>query len=95
MNAMGIPVPVLEGMEREVNKRFNRSIQGFSTSDFVRRIRASLLLIHDSEDSETPFVGVEKIAASAPNARIIVHEKLGHYRIARSPKVIKGILAFV
>ena len=95
MHAMGIPASVLEGIEREVNERFNRSIQWFSTSDFVCKTSIPLLLMHDSEDPETPLVGVEKIANAAPKAKLIVTENLGHYLIIRSPKVVKEILAFV
>lgn len=95
VRAMKIPAPILAGMNIEFKRLFGRSIQWYSTSDFVHKINIPILLIHDFEDQETPLIGAKKIAAAAPNAKLIVTENLGHHLIMRSPKVIKEILAFV
>jgi pimeloyl-ACP methyl ester carboxylesterase len=54
-----------------------------------------LLLIHDKEDDITPLKTAEKVVENWENARLIVTEGYGHFRIAKNPDVIKRIVAFI
>jgi pimeloyl-ACP methyl ester carboxylesterase len=54
-----------------------------------------LLLIHDKEDDITPIKTAEKVVENWGNARLIVTEGYGHFRIAKNPEVVKRIVAFI
>ena len=54
-----------------------------------------LLLIHDKEDDITPIHTAEKIVETWDNARLLVTEGYGHFRIAKNPDVVKRIVAFI
>jgi pimeloyl-ACP methyl ester carboxylesterase len=54
-----------------------------------------LLLIHDKEDDITPINTAERVVENWENARLIVTEGYGHFRIAKNPDVIKRIMSFI
>ncbi len=54
-----------------------------------------LLLLHDSEDQETRPADSEAIAASWPDAELVVTTGLGHRRIVRDPAVVARAVDFI
>jgi pimeloyl-ACP methyl ester carboxylesterase len=48
----------------------------------------ALLVIHDRDDGEVPFLHGERLAAAWPNAQLIATHGLGHRRILREPAVL-------
>lgn len=63
--------------------------------DFVRGLRAPLLVVHDAEDREVPFDRGAQIAASWPGAALHRTEGLGHNRILKDPEVVRIVHRFV
>jgi len=56
---------------------------------------AALLVIHDREDREVPFVHGATLAATWPNAQLVPTAELGHRRILRDDAVIARTVGFV
>ena len=56
---------------------------------------SGLLVIHDRDDREVPFVHGERLAELWPNARLVATQGLGHRRILREPAVITEVVAAV
>lgn len=56
---------------------------------------AALLIVHDRDDREVPFVHAERLAATWQQAALRVTTGLGHRRILRDDGVIAETVAFV
>ena len=56
---------------------------------------SGLLVIHDRDDREVPFLHGERLAELWPNARLEATQGLGHRRILRDPGVIATAVAAV
>jgi hypothetical protein len=56
---------------------------------------AGLLVIHDREDREIPFLHGEELAAAWPDAKLHATRGLGHRRILRDPGVITDAVSFL
>lgn len=56
---------------------------------------AGMLVVHDREDREVPLRHGDQLAASWPNAQLVLTEGLGHRKILRDPAVIERVVAFV
>jgi pimeloyl-ACP methyl ester carboxylesterase len=56
---------------------------------------SGLLVIHDREDREIPVRHGDRLAASWPNAKLLLTDGLGHRRILRDEVVIAETVAFV
>ena len=56
---------------------------------------AGLLVIHDRDDREVPFVHGDRLAVTWPSAQLRTTEGLGHRRILRDPDAIAATVEFV
>jgi pimeloyl-ACP methyl ester carboxylesterase len=54
-----------------------------------------LLLFHDQKDEVTNISAAERVVEHWDNARLIVTNGYGHFRIAKNPDVIRKIVAFI
>lgn len=54
-----------------------------------------LLVVHDSEDRDTPLEAAQAVAAAWPQSRMLTSSGLGHNRILRDPEVLGGLAEFV
>lgn len=62
----------------------------------LKKIRADILWLHDTDDDITPYRDVEKIRTSGfPNITFIITSGLGHRKIYRDGQSVKTILGFV
>ncbi|MCB0293632.1 MAG: alpha/beta hydrolase, partial [Calditrichaeota bacterium] len=53
------------------------------------------LIIHDRFDPVVPFSSARAIAAGWPNARLLVSEGYGHFRLMKNPDLIAEVAAFL
>lgn len=56
---------------------------------------AALLIVHDRDDREVPFIHAERLAAAWPMAKLFTTHGLGHRRILRDDAVIAEAVAFL
>jgi pimeloyl-ACP methyl ester carboxylesterase len=56
---------------------------------------AALLVVHDRDDREVPFVHGERLAAAWREASLHATEGLGHRRVLRDPAVVDQVVEFV
>ena len=54
-----------------------------------------LLLLHDRYDDVTSLEAAEKVVHNWDNAKLLITEGYGHFRIAKNPDVIKRIIEFI
>ena len=79
-----------------VEKLNNRSIDDIDiTKSYLHVKVGQLLLIHDRFDDVTGIDAAEEIVHQWDNAKLLVTEGYGHFRIAKNPDVLKRIVAFI
>jgi pimeloyl-ACP methyl ester carboxylesterase len=55
----------------------------------------ALLLVHDRFDETTSLDAAENVVNNWHNARLLITEGYGHFRLAKNPDVLKRIIAFI
>ena len=60
-----------------------------------RRLRGSLLLVHDSDDADVAISDARAIVAAWPRATLVETSGLGHNGILRDSAVIECVAAFL
>ena len=90
----------LDDADRGMLKRQLAIHNGVSVDDLgidrlVGQRDAALLVVHDRDDREVPFVHGERLAATWRNATLHATSGLGHRRILRDPQVVAEVAAFV
>lgn len=62
---------------------------------FHPQVKAKWLLIHDKNDEDVDFKGVEKLMNLKPSIQFLITENLGHYKILKNTWVITKIIQFL
>jgi hypothetical protein len=70
------------------------ALDALGIEQLVGRRDAALLVVHDRDDQEVPFVHGERLAAVWHNATLHATSGLGHRRILRDAAVIAEVVAF-
>jgi pimeloyl-ACP methyl ester carboxylesterase len=83
-----------QAFEDRVMEIAGRPMNSFLGRDFITTSRAEALIIHASDDREIPISDAEDLA-SAPKARLMRVEGLGHRRILVSPEVQQAAADFI
>jgi pimeloyl-ACP methyl ester carboxylesterase len=89
----GIPSATHEAMKRRLQERYRIRWADLVVSGGECPVR--LLVFHDHRDDRVPFRDGEAIARTWPNAELVQTRGLGHHRILRDPRVIRGAVAFL
>jgi pimeloyl-ACP methyl ester carboxylesterase len=91
-------------LDGEVRKEFEniiRTMSGHTVSWFsikraIKKIKASILWLHDKDDKVTPLKDVFPVKEeNYPNVQFVITKGLGHRRIYRDAGVIKTIVNFL
>lgn len=74
-------------------KTFQKTPAYFSAPTFAAEVKIAGLIIHDEDDSETPFYHAERIHKAWKNSKLIKVKGYGHN--LRSPEVVSEVVKFV
>ena len=91
---MGLTPQAQSAMEAEVLRLAGRPIEAFRGDDFLQKISAQVLVIHDEDDADVAFSNAEVIATQ-PNVQLMKTKGLGHRRIIIAPRVVHAAAAFL
>ena len=91
---MGLTPQAQAAMEAEVLRLAGRPIEAFRGDDFLQKIGAQVLVIHDEDDADVAFSNAEVIAAQ-PNVQLMKTKGLGHRRIIIAPRVVQAASTFM
>ena len=89
-----LPERALPAMVRALEKRVGATMESFDVSTFVGRIGVPLLVVHDTDDVEVPYVNGTRLSELF-GARLITTSGLGHRRILFAPEVVATVVEFV
>ena len=86
---------VTEQMIQAVEKKFGMNLESYSSSISLEHLEMPLLIVHDKDDKETPFVYSKDLHEIANNSELLLTSGLGHHRILRDFKTVQHIVQFV
>lgn len=82
-------------LERQLARRNGVAIELLAIEHLVGRREDALLVVHDRDDREVPFVHGERLAATWNNATLHATSGLGHRRILRDDAVVAQVVEFI
>lgn len=74
---------------------FDAVAEHFSPVNYVSRIEAQVMMLHDADDKQVPFEESKHLAAVWPQAVFVPSRGLGHQRILHDPALIQRIVEFL
>ena len=86
---------VTEQMIQAVEKKFGMNLESYSSSMSLEHLEMPLLIVHDKDDKETPFVYSKDLHEIANNSELLLTSGLGHHRILRDSKTVQRIVQFI
>ena len=88
---LGLSNRALAALDRYFQHTFNFKTVEFSSSAFAKKIKVPTLIIHDKEDTITPFSGSQAIHEALEESEFVETEGLNHslYDIQVNEKIVK------
>jgi pimeloyl-ACP methyl ester carboxylesterase len=86
---------VTEQMIQTVEKQFGMNLESYSSSMSLEDLKMPLLIVHDKDDKETPFIYSKDLHEIANNSELLLTTGLGHHRILRDSKTVQRIVQFI
>ena len=91
---IALPARAMPSMVRALEQRGGAPMESFDVARFVGHIDAPLLVVHDTDDLEVPYVNGTRLAELF-GARLLTTSGLGHRRILYTPDVVSAVVDFV
>jgi pimeloyl-ACP methyl ester carboxylesterase len=91
-----VPAGVRRAFYSQIEYLTGRNIEDVNLIEAYNKVHiGKMLLVHDKYDTVTPLSTAERIIAYWQNARLLITEGYGHYRVAKNPDVVKYIIRFI
>ena len=91
---IALPERAMPSMVHALERRTGEAVANFDVSTFVGHIDAPLLIVHDTDDVEVPYVNGTRLSELF-GARLLTTSGLGHRRILFAPDVVDAVVEFV
>ena len=92
---VGLPPRAHAAMRRNLETRLRMRWDDLHVPTLARELRVPVLVVHDREDTDVPFLHAEEIVGSWPSARLVATTGLGHRAILRDPAVARATVEFL
>jgi pimeloyl-ACP methyl ester carboxylesterase len=89
-----LPERALPAMVRALEQRVGAAMESFDISTFAERITVPVLVVHDTDDVEVPYVNGTRLSEMF-GAPLFTTSGLGHRRILFAPEVVATVVDFV
>jgi pimeloyl-ACP methyl ester carboxylesterase len=90
-----LPARAHNAMRRNLEARLRMRWDDIHIPKLARQLRIPVLLVHDRDDTDVPYLHAEEIAGSWPGARLLPTSGLGHRAILRDPAVVRAAVEFL
>jgi pimeloyl-ACP methyl ester carboxylesterase len=91
---IALPQRAMPPMVRALERRVGAPMETFDISSFAGRITVPLLVVHDTDDREVPYVNGTRLSELF-DAPLLTTSGLGHRRILFTPEVVAAVVEFV
>lgn len=90
------PEKVKQLFYAKIKNQYGLSVDDVDVANAYSAVKVGkLLLLHDRYDDITSLDAAERVVNGWDNAKLLVTEGYGHFRIAKNPDVLKRIVAFI
>lgn len=91
---IALPPRAMPAMVRALERMGGEPMEHFDVSTFVGRLDAQLLIVHDTDDLEVPYVNGTRLS-DLFGAPLLTTSGFGHRRILFAPDVVAAVVEFV
>ena len=91
----GIPRWLFSSILSQLETRFGYDLDHDNPIQGTAKIRSRLLLVHDRDDTVTPFTDSGRLAESRAHFSLLATQGLGHRRILGDPAVVESAVRFM
>jgi len=92
---LGLTAAVRESLRRRIEERHGRRFADIDRIEDLRRVALPALIIHDAGDRHVPFAHARRLASCLPDAQLTRTHGLGHFRLLRTPDVVRLAVDFI
>ena len=89
-----LPERAMPAMLRALEQRVGATMESFDIATFAERITVPVLVVHDSDDVEVPYVNGVRLSEMF-GAPLFTTSGLGHRRVLFAPEVVATVVDFV
>jgi pimeloyl-ACP methyl ester carboxylesterase len=93
--ALGLSSARTAGMLERARRMVGVDLSALDLRGIAPRMRAALLVVHDTDDRDVPFAHGQAIAAAWPGGRLRVTNGFGHVKPLRRPEIVQEVVDFV
>jgi pimeloyl-ACP methyl ester carboxylesterase len=91
----GLGDSVMSHFERHIETRFAVSFDDLYAPALARKMTAPLLVVHDEDDREVPWLSGKTMADAWTGAELVTTRGLGHRRLLKDPQVVARATSFM
>lgn len=95
LERLGATPAVEQAVRGALVHRHSLDGSSLTLADQARRVDASVLVVHDHDDTEIPWRHGAALARAWPGARIVSTRGLGHHRLLRDATVVESVERFL
>lgn len=96
VKTMNVPPKAATYFRQRVEEKVGRPLQEASLSNLGLSAQiGEALVVHDTTDQAVSLEAARLVAEAWPNARMIITEGYGHYRLMKNPDVTRRVAEFV
>ncbi|MEL7020886.1 MAG: alpha/beta hydrolase [Bacteroidota bacterium] len=96
MRLLRLPSGVAHEFKANLSELVQRDISKFSIGEFRQKLPFQrVLVVHDKQDKDVPFINGERIADGWDIATLLVTDGYGHFVVVKNPDVIERVNNFV
>ncbi|PHN06917.1 alpha/beta fold hydrolase [Flavilitoribacter nigricans] len=96
VKTLNVPPGAVKHYRRLVEEKVGRPLPEASLSSLGLQAQiGEALIVHDTDDQAVSLDAARLVAESWPNARMIITEGYGHYRLMKNPDVIRRVADFI
>ena len=92
---LGLKASFGKRLENHFNKKWNCSIDDFSSSNAAKSIKEPVLVIHDTLDADVHVSCAVQIRQNLSDGLLLLTEDLGHTKILRTKEISNRIVTFI
>lgn len=92
---LGVPQKLVNDAKVEAERWLSIRFSDIEPLTLATDIDLPLLVVHDQDDRECPFLYGERLVDAWAGAKLMPTQKLGHVRILREPEVVSACIKFL